>query len=342
MTVPLRLTIDTAALADNWRWFAARSGTARAGAAVKADGYGLGAREVVRALAAAGCRDFFFTTYDEIAAFGAVPDGLTFYALHGFREGDAPREGVVPVLNTEGQIARWKAAAAGERCDVKVDTGMNRLGLPYKAVTAETPAGLNIGTLHSHLACADEPDNAMNARQLARFRDVVARVSPPAASLCGSGGVLLGEDYHFDLTRPGLGIYGGIPHPAAEGKLKPVVGIEAEVLQVRGVEAGETAGYGGTWTAPRATRLATLNIGYADGYLRGFSGTGLASADGHTFPVVGRVSMDMTIVDIGDADLKEGDWMQIAYDLPMAAAQSGLSQYELLTGLGGRYQRRYT
>ncbi|MBZ6378163.1 alanine racemase [Pacificimonas flava] len=346
MTAPLRLRIDLDALAANWRWFARMSASARTGAAVKADGYGLGAREVVGRLAEEGCRDFFFTTYDEIAAFGAVPDGLTFYALHGFRDGDGLRAGVVPILNTAAQVARWREVAPDLRCDVKVDTGMNRLGFGWKDFDPSILGGLQLGTLHSHLACADDVDDPLNEAQLGRFRALVAQVGPPAASLASSGGICLGGDYHFDLTRPGLGLYGGIPNAAAAGHVRPVVSVQAQILQVRDMEVGDSAGYGATWTAQRRTRLATVNIGYADGYLRGFSVPGpakggSASAGGETFPVAGRVSMDMTIFDIGAADLGEGDWLDMTYDLPTASAQSGLSQYELLTGLGHRYQRDY-
>ena len=341
MTVPLRLTIDLDALAANWRWFAEESAPAVTGAAVKANGYGIGVQKVVDRLAQEGCRDFFFTTYDEIEAFGAIPDGCTFYALHGFREGDVPRRGVVPVLNTPGQAARWKEAAPGERCDVKVDTGMNRLGFAWQGFGPETLSGLTLGTLHSHLACADEPGNPMNALQLSRFQSIVDAVQPPRASFCSSGGICLGSGYHFGLTRPGLGIYGGVPNPGAEGHVRSVIGLSAEVLQVRSVEAGETAGYGATWTAADRTRLATLNIGYADGYLRGFSSRGRIRFGGETYPVVGLVSMDMIIADIGKADIREGDWVDIAFDLKDASQRSGISQYELLTGLGHRYQRIY-
>lgn len=341
MTVPLRLTIDLEALAANWRWFAHSSGSAATGAAVKADGYGLGIQKVVARLAEEGCRDFFFTTYDEIDQFGPVPGGCTFYALHGFREGDAPRPGVVPILNTPAQARRWKEAAHSDRCDVKVDTGMNRLGFSWQDFGPHSIAGLNIGTLHSHLACADDPGSPMNALQLSRFQAIVEELRPSRASLCSSGGICLGTAYHFDLTRPGLGLYGGVPNPAADGELRTVVSLSAEVLQVRSVDAGVTAGYGATWTAANQTRLATINIGYADGYPRGFSSRGRIRCGDATYPVVGLVSMDMIIADIGEADIREGDWVDIAYDLKDASQRSGISQYELLTGLGRRYQRIY-
>lgn len=341
MTSPLQLHIDLDALAANWRWFAQASGDAETGAAVKADGYGLGARQVVDRLASEGCRHFFFTTHDEIAAFGEIPAGITAYALHGFRDGDVPLPNVVPVLNTSAQLARWKFAAPDTRCDLMLDTGMNRLGFGMGDLSLSDLSGLGEFTLHSHLACADDPDSEMNAAQLSRLHEAAAALQPARLSIASSGGICLGKDYALDLTRPGLGIYGGIPNPAAAGELRQVVSLRSEILQVRDVGAGEAVGYGCIWTAGAPTRIATLNIGYADGYLRGFSNSGSVRIHGEERPVVGRISMDMATVDIGDLDAREGDWADVVYDLPTASAQSGLSQYELLTGLGSRYRRIY-
>lgn len=341
MTSPLRLSIDLPALAANWRWFDARSGAAETGAAVKADGYGLGAAAVIARLAEEGCRDFYMTTYDEIAAAGPMPPGCTAYALHGFRQGDDPRTPVVPMLNSAQQIAHWRQAAPGQACDVMVDTGMNRLGIGWREFTADLLDGLNLRTLHSHLACSDEPDSPMNAEQRARFAGIVEAVRPARAALSGSGGACLGEAYRFGAIRPGLGLYGGVPHPAAAGQLASVAAPAAEILQVRSVAAGESAGYNACWTATHPTRLATVNIGYADGYLRAFSSCGEMLVQGRRCRVAGRISMDLTIVDIGDTDARPGDWATLVYSLADAARISGLSQYELLTGLGRRYQRRY-
>lgn len=336
MSAPLRLTVDTSALAANWRWFS-RTGGVAAGAAVKADGYGLGARETVAALAAAGAREFFVATWAEAAAL-AMPAGTRLAVLHGLLPGEVPLPGVVPVLNSLEQVARWVAGGGG-RCDLMVDTGMNRLGLS-PADLAQLP-GLDIDVLHSHLACADEPGHPMNVAQLARFHAARARVPHARAALANSAGVCLGPDYAFDLTRPGIGLYGGVMHPAAVGQLQAVVGLEARVVQVREIAAGETFGYGATWTAPRASRVAILNLGYADGYRRAFSGVGRGYVDENPCPVIGRVSMDLTGIDVTGHALREGDWVRIDYDLAAAAAASGVAQYELLTGLGHRYQRRY-
>lgn len=337
--LPLRLTLDGKALVENWRLLARASGRAACGAAVKADGYGLGAVEVVRRLAAAGCRDFFVATWAEAEALGEMPEGTSLSVLHGVREADmatALRLPHRPVLNSVEQVERWKSA--GDRpFDLMVDTGMNRLGLsPEEAVSG----GYRPENFLTHLACADEPGHPLNERQRRAFAELVPLVPHDRASLCNSAGIFLGESYHFALTRPGLALYGGRPAPGAEG-LSQVAHIEAQVLQTRTVETGGTAGYGATWTAERPTRVAILNIGYADGYLRGFSSKGHALAGGIACPVIGRVSMDLLAVAVPD-DVGEGDWLEIAYDLPEASRASGLSQYELLTGLGRRYGRRWS
>lgn len=338
MTAPLRLTVDTAALAANWRWFAQRGGAAGCGAAVKADGYSLGAGVALRTLAAAGCREFFVATWAEAEVLLPLPGGVRLAVLHGLLPGEAALASVVPVLNSPAQVARWRAAGGGA-CDVMVDTGMNRLGLSRDEIASGLLDGLEVDVLHSHLACADEPDNAMNAAQLARFREVRAVVPHRRASLANSAGICLGDAYHFDLTRPGIGLYGGVSHPAAAGRLAPVALLDARVVLVREVAAGETYGYGATWTAPRASRLAILNIGYADGYRRAFSSVGRAYAGDYPCPVVGRVSMDLTAVDVTGVAVGEGDWLRLDFDLAAASAVSGVSQYELLTGLGRRYTR---
>lgn len=341
--LPLRLNLDAAALVANWRWLG-QNAAAPAGAAVKADGYGLGAAEVSRRLAEAGCRDFFVATWAEAETLGPLPFGAGLSVLHGLREEDiatALASRARPVLNSPAMIARWKVAAPGRPCDVMIDTGMNRLGLSLEEACSGLLDGLQIDVLLSHLACADEPGHAMNARQLARFREVKACVAAQRYSLANSAGACLGPDYGFDLIRPGVALYGGIPLPAAVGHIAPVVGIEAQILQIRNVPAGDSIGYGATFTAPEPIRVAILNLGYADGYLRAFAGKGMARAGDVRCPLVGRVSMDLVAVAIGEADVAEGDWLSVDYRLDIAAEATGLSQYELLTGLGGRYQRRW-
>jgi alanine racemase len=340
---PLRLRLDGAALVANWRWLAARSGAAACGAAVKADAYGLGAREVVARLAAAGCRDLFVATWAEAAALLPLPPGTALSVLHGVRAEDMAAAATLParpVLNSAGQVRRWREAGGGP-CDVMIDTGINRLGIPPEAVAAGLLDGLSIDTLMSHLASADE-DRASNAAQRARLQALAARVPHRRLSLANSAGICLGADYAFDLTRPGLAIYGGLPRGEAHGAIAQVVFPEAEILQRRTVRAGASVGYNGLWTAARETEIAILNLGYADGYLRGFSGRGTARADNAVLPVLGRVSMDLIAIDVTAAPaLDEGDWVTIDYALPDAALASGLSQYELLTGLGPRFDRHW-
>ena len=337
----LRLTIDRSALQSNWRWLADRAGV-EAGAAVKADGYGLGAQEATAALAQAGCRTFLVSTWAEAEALGTLPEGAALSVLHGVGpdDVDAALESIaVPVLNTPGQVARWKEAAPDRPCDVMVDTGMNRLGVRVDEL--DVLDGLKIDTLHSHLACADE-DSGMNAAQLERFRAVTAAVPARRYSLANSAGICVGRDYSFDLVRPGLALYGGIPRAEAEGSIRQVVRVEAQIVQRRTIRAGETCGYGATFTARDDTEAAILNIGYADGYLRGFSERGSLFAGEFALPVIGRVSMDLIAVDCDAvSDLREGDWLEVDYDLPTASEQSGLSQYELLTTLGNRFERRW-
>ena len=315
----------------------------RGGAAVKADGYGLGAREVVSRLGAAGCRDFFVSTWAEAEALGAIPAGASLSVLHGIGPGDldtALASTARPILNSVAQVARWKQAAPQRACDVMVDTGMNRLGL--RADEIDLLDGLKIETLMSHLACADE-DHMMNAVQRDRFAAVAATVSAKRYSLANSAGICLGEAYAFDLVRPGLALYGGIARDEAAGHIAQVVYPEAEVVQRRTVRESETIGYGATWTARRDTEAAIVNIGYADGYLRCFAATGSASAEGTSLPLIGRVSMDLVALDVSAAPgLGEGDWVSLDYDLPTASAATGLSQYELLTGLGDRFERRWS
>ena len=339
---PLRLLLDGEALVANWRWLERQSAGAACGAAVKADGYGLGAREIVDRLADAGCRDFFVATWAEAEALLPRLGPSSVSVLHGLsgeQVGEAAGSTVRPVLNTPLQVARWKEAAPGRPCDVMIDTGINRLGLSPQQAGEGLLDGLEIDTLMSHLASADE-DEAMNARQRAAFLDIAGRVPSKRRSLANSAGICLGPDYAFDLTRPGLALYGGVPRREAAGHIRQVVRVEARIVQRRRVEAGGAVGYNATWTAKAPAEIAILNIGYADGYLRGFSGTGRARLDRGYAPVVGRVSMDLTAILVDEApELKEGDWVELDYSLPAASAQSGLSQYELLTTLGRRHER---
>jgi alanine racemase len=342
-SAPLRLALDGQALIDNWRWLAAQSGAAACGAAVKANGYGLGAPAVVERLAKAGCRDFFVSTWGEASALGQMPAGCALTVLHGARDEDmvvAGRMAARPALNTLAQVRRWRDT--GRHCDVMVDTGMNRLGVAVSDVVAGALDGLHLETLMSHLACADE-DVVTNGQQRTALAALAGRTSAKRLSLANSAAICMGPDYAFDLTRPGLALYGGTPRAEARAHIRQVVAPQAQILQRRTLKAGDRIGYNLIFTAPRAMEVAILNLGYADGYLRCFSGMNIGgggSANAGRCPVIGRVSMDLTAIDVsGQPALAEGDWVSIDYDLSLAARVSGLSQYELLTALGTRYDR---
>src|SRR5438270_11551320 len=228
----LRLTIDRSAIQSNWRWLAERAGVT-AGAAVKADGYGLGARETVEALLEAGCRDFFVSTWAEAEMLGNLPDSASLVVLHGVGLAYAQaalHSAARPCLNSAEQVARWKQIAPERSCDVMIDTGINRLGL--RPTEIGVLDGLAIDTLHSHLACADE-DSPLNVMQLERFRAVVGAVRAKRYSLANSASICLGRDYSFDLVRPGLSLYGGVPRPEAEGDIRQVARVEAEIVKRR-------------------------------------------------------------------------------------------------------------
>lgn len=338
---PLKLRLDGAALVSNWQWLTAQSGAAACGAAVKADAYGLGAREVVARLTRAGCTQFFVAHWGEAAAIADLVPPQQIAVLNGL-DADDPADvlqiGAMPVLNTPLQIARWKAAGGGE-CHVMLDSGINRLGVGAEQLDNSVFDGLNIDLLLSHLASADE-DVAQNQAQLAQFHNMARYIVAKRKSLANSAGIMLGPNYHFDLTRPGLSLYGGIARPEMAKHIQAVVHPQASVLQVRNLPAGALVGYNATYSCPAPTRVATLAIGYADGYWRGFSGKGHVVFQGQRLPVIGRVSMDLVLVDANAApQLGEGDWVDMDYDLPTAAALSGMSQYELLTGIGHRSER---
>ena len=341
---PVRLHLDGDALVANWRALAKLSGRARAGAAVKADGYGLGAREVVSRLSKAGCQDFFVAHWAEAAAIADIVPPAQISVLNGVADGDvafARQLGAIPFLNTPDQIARWKEGG-GRRCHVMLDSGINRLGIGPEQMNVTMFDGLDIDILASHLASADE-DVPQNGRQRALFVEMGHGIEARRRSLANSAGVMLGADYHFDLTRPGLALYGGIARPEMAEFITPVVSIAVKVLQIRQLLAGDPVGYNATFVSDKPTRVATIAIGYADGYLRSFSGKGVASFGGVTMPVIGRVSMDLVTIDASSvSDLMEAGWVEIAYELNNASEQSMLSQYELLTVLGSRFDKLWT
>ncbi|MEH7826717.1 alanine racemase [Gemmobacter denitrificans] len=339
------LTIDLDAIAANWRALDRLSHpTTQTAAVVKADAYGLGARRVVRALAEAGARRFFVAVAEEGAVVRqALGPGPQVNILSGHMPGDTEMIhdlDLTPMLNSVEQITRHLESLPGHPFGVQLDTGMNRLGL--EAGEWEAVAALvleqNPELVMSHLACADEPDHAMNAAQLAEFHAMTDGIGVPR-SLAATGGILLGADYHFELTRPGIGLYGGRPFVQAQR----VVALSLPVIQIREVAAGEIVGYACGYTAPEPRLIATVAAGYADGLTRRYSNA-INVFDGQTpCPVVGRVSMDLITVDVSHLreiprSLDILGPMQGVDDLADIAGTIG---YEVLTTLGHRYTRRY-
>lgn len=338
----LRLRLDGEALAANWRALDAFSGSAEAGAAVKADGYGLGVDSVVPTLREAGARSFFVAHWSEVPPVLRHVSAGQLSVLHGpIRPADArfAREaGVRPVINSLHQAALWRESGGGP-CDLMVDTGINRLGVSMHELSDPLLAWLEVDTLMSHLASADE-DVAQNEVQHRRFTEAARLIPARRRSLANSAGIALGQAYAFDLTRPGLALYGGVPRPELAGTIRQVAHPQTAVLQLRNLSPGDTVGYNATYTADRPLRAATVSLGYADGFLRCWSGKGTLSFGGIQLPLLGRVSMDLVVVDCTAAtSVSEGDWLDVPYDLPTASQHSGLSQYELLTLLGKRFLR---
>ena len=340
---PLRLEIDQQNLVSNWTYLKSLCPTAQGGAAVKANAYGIGARRVVKALRQAGCRDFFVTYTSEANDIKDLADPSEIALLHGpLTPADAAwakRTGVRPVINSVRQAQLWLSVGGG-RCDVMVDTGINRLGFSMHDLGHECLRRLDIDVLHSHLASADQ-DSPLNALQLKSWEEAKRAVPwHDRAALANSAGITLGIAYHGELVRPGLAIYGGIPCPALEGGIRQVVRPQAAVMQVRRINPEEGIGYNSTFIAKKPMRIGIIALGYADGYLRCWSGSGRFEWNGIELPVLGRVSMDMTVIDLSAAPgCGEGDWVTAAYELPTASAETDLSQYELLTLLGHRFAR---
>ncbi|MEM7688139.1 MAG: alanine racemase [Pseudomonadota bacterium] len=335
----LRLTVDTGALADNWRALDSLSGSAKAGAAVKANAYGLGVDICVPTLRDAGCDAFFVAHWSEVEAVARHVPPPSIAVLHGVitpqEVAYAKATGAVPVINSVDQAQAWSDAGGG-RCHLMVDTGINRLGLSLAQLASPPVQALDVDTLMSHLACADE-DSAMNVRQLTLFREAAAKVTHQRLSLANSAGIALGQDYAFDATRPGLALYGGVPRPELANSIKPVAFIEASILQTRELQAGDTVGYNAEFTAREAMRVGTVSLGYADGFLRARGPGAVLYAGEAACPVIGKVSMDMIVVDLANApDAQAADWFSVPFSLPDVARQSSVSQYELLTTIGRR------
>jgi len=364
-----RLTIDLDALVANWRDLSERSRPAKCAAVVKADAYGLGVEHVVPVLMKAGCETFFVALPEEGVAVRRIAPKADIFILNGVHAQSAAtmvEASLIPVLSSIEQIELW-ARFCRERwlhapCAIGVDTGMNRLGLTVEEALAFRARNIaehlvSPVLVMSHLACGDAPDHPLNKQQRESFQRVAAVFDDIDSSLANSAGIFLGDDFLFDVTRPGIALYGGRASGTGENPVRPVVSLHARIAQVRQVPKGETVSYGATQTLARDSRIATVSVGYADGYPRAGSGAGVplreavtdgqsGFIDGRHVPLVGRITMDLTLFDVTDVDeesLAEG-WIElIGPNIPLdeAAQVAGTIGYELLTSLGKRYERRY-
>ena len=351
------LTIDLDAVVANWRLLCAGASGAECSAVVKADAYGLGAAQVAGALAKAGCRTFFVAHLEEgmalRAALGPRPRILVLNGTPQGTEGDFVAAGLIPVINTRGSLARWRdhATAMGARAPValQIDSGMTRLGLSAAeigAIAADPAAfdGFSVEMVLSHLACADDPQHPASQMQRAAFDRLRAMLPAAPASLGNSSGIFLGPAYHYDLVRPGAALYGINPTPGLANPMRAVAGLRARVLQLRDTEAEIGVGYGHAARTGRVSALATLSLGYADGWPRNASAA--AFFGGRRLPFIGRVSMDSIIVDATDCGEppREGDFVELIcpeQTVDDIAAAAGTIGYEILTRLGHRFARRY-
>jgi alanine racemase len=351
------LTIDLGAIVENYRKLQSAARGAEVAAVVKADGYGLGGVEVANALVEGGCRTFFVAHPGEGATLRAVLPAATIYVLHGLQAGsgeDLVAAGLIPVLNSPGELGHY--ATLGRARDqqlpaaLQIDTGMCRLGLSQVELERLAPsdlAALDVRLVVSHLACAEEAANPINREQRARFERLRPLLPPAPASLANSSGIFLGRDFHYQLCRPGVALYGVNPTPDRANPMMPVVTVEAPILQVHDVAAPGSVGYGATFRTARGTRIATIPVGYADGYLRAASDRATARIAGHEVPLAGRVSMDLISLDVStlpsDA-VRPGTMVELIGGpdgIDRLAAAAGTIGYEVLTRLGSRLARRY-
>lgn len=339
-----RLSIDLPALCANWRVLRDAAPTAEAGAVVKANAYGLGLDRVAPALAGAGARKFFVAVAEEgVQLREILGPGPEIHVFSGHMAGDADLirgADLIPMINGVDQMLRHVEGLPGHAFGIQLDSGMNRLGMEPAEWRALREIALAQGPrlIMSHLACADEPEQAMNPQQLRAFREMTDGIEVPR-SLAATGGILLGRDYHFEVTRPGIGLYGGLPFVEA----RPVAHLSIPVIQVRDVLPGETVGYGNTWTARQPTRVATIAGGYADGILRAIGPEGWLWAGEQRCKILGRVSMDLIGVDV-TALGSEPEWLELLgphQSVDTLADWAGTIGYEVLTSLGARYARDY-
>ncbi|AGA64309.1 Alanine racemase [Liberibacter crescens BT-1] len=362
----LRLKVDLVALADNWRSLIQKSGTARTSAVIKANAYGLGVESIARTLYKIGAKDFFVATVDEGKKLRPYVPQAQIFVLNGIWPGEETslfNSKLIPVISSQEQLDFYMSMLTHYGpycCALQIDTGLNRLGLSLKEATAlsqklsdEKKSTLLL--IMSHLACGNDPSSPMNIAQLEAFRTVISAYPGIEASLSASGGIFLGKEYHFQLTRPGIAIYGG-NSIKNHYNMKPVVTAEARILMIREAKIGETVSYGGKKKLTRDSRIAIASIGYADGYPLSLSSAdihpntkilgGNGFINGHMLPILGQVTMDMTMFDVTNIpEIKIGDYIQVfGSDLKIdeVAHTAGTTSYEMLLRLGNRYKRLYS
>jgi len=359
------LTVDLAAIVENWRLLSRKlKHNCDCGAVVKADGYGLGAEQIGAALAGAGCKTFYVAHLDEgIVLRAAIGKGPRIVVMHGVNpgyEGELFRHSLIPVLSTPQQIVDWKTFASDadvlQESLIQVDTGMNRLGLSEQEFAdhmsdPDAFTGLTPLALMSHLACAGAPDHELNLAQLNRFTSALSafrtKFGDAKGTLANSSGIFLGDAWHFDFARPGAALYGLNPQPGHANPMLPVARLQAKILQIRRVDSTQTVGYGATFQAADGAKLATVSVGYADGFHRALSNAGTARLDGVPVAVAGVVSMDLMTFDVSnvpDSSLRPGAMIDLLvqdHGPDDLGSEGGTIGYEILTSLGDRYARRY-
>ena len=357
------LTIDLDALARNYHYLKKEASPSRCGAVVKANAYGLGLEPVIQRLVSEGCTLFFVATLGEAVQLRRLLGDATIYVFEGVASGAEAilaRDNLVPVLNSLEQIQCWGAYAGsspssfpqGASAAIQIDTGMSRLGLSAAEVEAvgsrpELLEGLRLECVMTHLACADEPGHGLNQEQLERFEKLRAMLPAAPTSIGHSAGILLGPSFQGELVRPGIALYGGNPFSDRPNSLEEVVRLQGKVIQVREVERPASVGYGATHRVQPPTRLATVGLGYADGYPRSLSNRGFSCWGGIRLPVVGRISMDLITLDVTEAppqEVRPGILLDLiggGVPLEEVAQRAGTVSYEILTGLGSRFRRLY-
>ena len=354
------LVIDVDAIVSNYQTLRSKLTNAHCAATLKANAYGLGIKKIAPALDKAGCPTFFVATLDEAVELRKILTSKrkSILVLNGFLTGTGSifkQYNITPVLNNLCQLEKWvdfnTTLKERQKAALHLDTGMNRLGLDNTDLRRlmNNPQILikaNIYMLLSHLACSDEPKNPMNKNQLLEFNSWIKHLPSMTASFANSGGIYLGEKFHFDLVRPGLALYGSVPGHL-QNDLKNCISLYGRVLQLREVDKGQLIGYGGTYKLPKKARIATIGVGYADGYQRVLSGSSTVFHRGFPLPLVGRISMDSITVDISslpDNNLKEGDFVELLgkhFTIDQAASLAQTVPYEMITGLGRRHYRYY-